>query len=558
MPANINIDPNIALGVKQTDALTNLSNLLNMGNAAQQLQLNKELNPLKIQQQEQLTEQGKYTTEKAAQGNQERLLLQKFMANPNNWQTDGRIDIDKINDVIPKIAPLTGDETISRLTTLGKAQTQAFEANQNLTLEQRAIIAGPLDILGRLGVEKKDKYLEELDLLKDKHPKNKDLHKLIDSQKTIIKNMPEGQSLASAAIRGSQELLKPTEKEATFKPTAGTADTGSAVYQTTTTPSIGNVPPKIQVATELFQKQLPPGSRIVPNGAIDEYNRPKAYVYSPDGTSVQEVVLPAAVAPSGQIQQQNAPQPVQQVTPNAPAANQPNQMVEPVNRQPVRLPPGETAETKTQAQQIIENARKAASTVQNQQFNNNEIIKIADKVATGAGADVLAKLSGGYAAIPFTSDNAKNLNVLGHYMALQTAELAKSSGVNNTNAGQELAGQLSGTTDWTPEAIKSTARVNRALSSGTDLFNRGIQNSYAKTKSPFTAREFQNKWSQVADVNAIRLIDAAKNKETDPEGFNEFLVSVGAVKNGKPDPSSPVVQKLRDKANFLINLSKGK
>lgn len=165
---------------------------------------------------------------------------------------------------------------------------------------------------------------------------------------------------------------------------------------------------------------------------------------------------------------------------------------------------------------------------------------------------------GGYAGLPYTSNNAENLNKLGHYMALQTAELAKSSGVNNTNAGQELAGQLAGTTDWTPASIKSTARINRALSSGTDLFNRGIQNTVLKTKSPFSARDFQNKWSQVADVNAIRLIDASINKKDDPDGFNEFLVSVGAVKNGKPDPSSPVVQKLRDKANFLINLSKGK
>jgi hypothetical protein len=300
------------------------------------------------------------------------------------------------------------------------------------------------------------------------------------------------------------------------------------------------------------------------SGNVDQNNLPTAFVYSADGTSVQELSLPI-VAPQPN-QQQNAPQPVQQqnvqqVNPNAPVVTQaaPNQMVEPANRPPVRLPPGETAETKTAAQQIIDNARAVANTVQNQQFNNNQIIKLADKVATGTGAQIIANLGGGYAGLPFTSDNSKNLNVLGHYMALQTAELAKSSGVNKTNTGQALAEQLSGTTDWTPEAIKSTARVNRALSSGADMFNRGVQNAFKQTKSPFTAREFQNRWNQVADVNAIRLIDASKNKESDPEGFNQFLIEIGAVKNGKPDPNSPVVQKLRDKSNFLINLmNKGK
>jgi hypothetical protein len=38
MPANINIDPNISLGVKQTDSMTNLGNLLNLANTAQQFQ----------------------------------------------------------------------------------------------------------------------------------------------------------------------------------------------------------------------------------------------------------------------------------------------------------------------------------------------------------------------------------------------------------------------------------------------------------------------------------------------------------------------------------------
>jgi hypothetical protein len=563
MPANINIDPSISLGIKQQDSMTSLSNLLNAANAAQQFKQAQQINPLQVQQQKQLTEQGAYATDRAAQENKERINTQIFLSDPENWQTDGRIDINKINLQLPQIAPLTGDATISRLTTLGDAQTKGIKAKLNLDTEQRAIIAGPLDILGRLGVEDKSKYIEELNRLKQKNPKNKDLHDLIDSQKVMIENVPKGTSLASLAIRGSQELLSPESKETAFRQTAGTADTGAGVIQTTTTPSIGGVPPKIEAGVELLKKQLPPGSRIVMSGNVDQNNLPTAFVYSADGTSVQELSLPI-VAPQPN-QQQNAPQPVQQqnvqqVNPNAPVVTQaaPNQMVEPANRPPVRLPPGETAETKTAAQQIIANASEAAKTVQLQQFNNNQIIKLADKVATGAGAEVLANLSGGYAGLPFTSDNADNLNKLGHYMALQTAALTKSAGVANTNAGQDLSSEMSGKLSWTPEAIKSTARVNRALSSGADMFNRGIQNSYAKTKSPFSAREFQNRWSQVADVNAIRLIDAAKNKESDPDGFNEFLTSVGAVKNGKPDPSSPVIQKLRDKANFLINLSKGK
>lgn len=559
MPADINIRPEIALGIKQQDSMTNLSSLLNAANAARQFQQAQQINPLELQRQQQLTEQGAYATDKAAQENKERINTQIFLSDPENWQTDGRIDINKINAQLPKIAPLTGDATISRLTTLGDAQTKGIKAKLNLDTEQRAIIAGPLDILGRLGVEDKEKYINELELLKKKNPKNKDLHDLIDSQKTILENVPKGTSLASLAIRGSQELLAPESKETAFRQTAGTADTGAGIVQTTITPSIGGVPPKIEAGVELLRKQLPPGSRIVMSGNIDQNNLPTAFVYSADGTSVQELSLPIVAAP---VQQQNAPQPVQQqnvqqVNPNAPVVTQaaPNQMVEPTNRPPVRLRPGETQETLKAAQQIRSNASNAATTYQNQQFNNNEIIKLADKTATGKGAEILANLTGGYAVIPksFTSDNADNLNKLGHYMALQTAELAKSSGVNNTNAGQALAGEISSTTQWTPEAIKSTARVNRALATATNLFNQGVENAFNKTKDPFSARDFQNKWSQVANVNAIRFADAKNNQ--DVEGMKEILKSVNALdKKGNLDVNSQGYKNLIGQIKFMQNL----
>jgi len=561
MPANINIDPNISLQLKQQDSMTGLSNLLNMANVAQQYKQTQQLNPLELKRYEQIVEQGGYTTQKAAQENQERIATQEFLSNPKNWQTDGRIDINLINSALPKIAPLTADATITRLTTLGDAQTKGIKAKLNLDTEQRAIIAGPLDILGRLGVEKKEKYIEELDRLKKKNPNNKDLHDLIESQKTIINNVPEGTSLSSLAIRGSQELLSPESKES-FTPKAGTADTGAGIVQTITQPSIGGLPPKIEAGVELLRKQLGPGQRIVMSGNVDQNNLPTAFVYSADGTSVQEVSLPVVAAPANQqpnapqpVQQQNAPQPVQQVTSNAPVVNQaqPNQMVEPANRPPVRLRPGETQETLKSAQQIRTNASNAALTYQNQQFNNNEIIKLADKTATGKGAEMLANLTGGYAGLPFTSDNADNLNKLGHYMALQTAELAKSSGVNNTNAGQALAGEISSTTQWTPEAIKSTARVNRALSTATNLFNQGIENAFNKTKDPFSARDFQNKWSQVANVNAIRFADAKNNK--DIEGMKEVLKSVNALdKKGSIDVNSQGYKNLLAQIKFMQNL----
>ena len=89
-----------------------------------------------------------------------------------------------------------------------------------------------------------------------------------------------------------------------------------------------------------------------------------------------------------------------------------------------------------------------------------------------------------------------------------------------TDAARGLQEKLTGTTNWTPEAIKSTARINRALSTGVNLFNEGVNNAVADknnkygVNNSFAARDFQNRWSQIADVNAFRLMDLMKNNDT--------------------------------------------
>lgn len=198
------------------------------------------------------------------------------------------------------------------------------------------------------------------------------------------------------------------------------------------------------------------------------------------------------------------------------------------------MPAGESATTLDAANNLRMSARNAAAQVPMQQFNNNQIIKLADQTTTGKGAEMFANLTGGYASLPWSSDNAANLNQLGHYMSLQTASLAQSSGLGGTDAARGIAGQISGTTDWTPQAIKSTARVNRALTTATDLFNQGVDNAFNRTRNPFSSTEFQQRWTQALGndgINAIRLYDAFQNN--DKEGLAEVVKAVGGTKSAE-------------------------
>jgi len=291
-----------------------------------------------------------------------------------------------------------------------------------------------------------------------------------------------------------------------------------------------------------FKQELGPGQRYVPTGRVDSENDPTAYVYSADGTLLGEQKIPSGVNP-----QANAPANQPPIPAGAPNGIMPQNSIPPANAV-ARLPAYETTETVSAARNVQAQSNKAALGVQQTQFNNNQIIKLADQTLTGIGAQAIAKLGGGYAALPFTTNEADNLQKLGHFMALETANLAASSGLG-TDAARNLAGQVSGTTEWTKDAIKSTARINRALSTSTDLFNQGLNKSIAGAKNnPLAGREFTNKWTTLADVNTIRLMDAARNKDNDE--IKNIVDSLGG-------PNSDGYKKLLLKAGSLNNLIKG-
>ena len=516
---------------------------------------------------------GGIALQKEKQANTERVGLQDFFSNPENFQTDGNIDMSKVNAAIPKIAPLTGRDVMKNVADLSTAQTQANKAKQGLTQDQKALVGQTFNILGKAGVNNKDTYLKALDDLVATNPDNKDLGRLADSYKTIWNKMPEGTNFAQLAISGAQTLMPITSQETQFGPQPGTLNTGAQILPTVTRPSVAGQAPSIQVGqTPLATNQLGPGARYVPTGRVDMNNIPTALAYGPNGELLGEVTIPGGANPAmqpggaaanqmptgvmgGGVMPQNniqAPVQTQPVAPPAAVQGQPLPAAAAPANAPVRMPAGENAATLEVAQNLRTTVRNAAAQAPVQQFNNNQIIKLADDVITGRGANFIGSLTGGYAGLPFTSDNATNLNQLGHYMAMQTASLSQSSGLGGTDAGRAIAGQISGTTEWTAPAIKQTARVNRALTTGTELFNQGVENNFNRTKNPFSATEFQQRWTQTlgADgINAIRLYDAMRN--SDKEAIREVVTQAGG-------PNSPGYKNLVRKIGDMQKLVGGK
>jgi YD repeat-containing protein len=519
---------------------TSLGDMVGLASGIQNFQQAQQLNPLAL-------EKAQIENQVLKQKNDERLKLQEFTSNPSNWQTNGRIDMDKINAVIPKIAPLTGADVISSLSGLHKSQTEASKAKQELTQSQRTIIGNVDNALGMAGVSDPKVIVQTYKGLIDRNPDNPEMHRLLNARIDMLKGANAGPHIAKDLLLESASIMPTSEQRQMFGQKASLTGTGSELKETITTPQgITGQEPNIRMTGRAEPLTIAPGSQYVATGRVDQNNNPTAYQYDQSGRLLGEVTIPAGVTP-----QQNTQAPQQGAMPQQgggmPQPNVPQAPVMPSNA-PVRMRPGETADTLQNAQAIRTRSAAAAADVPNQQFNSNQIIKIADDVISGKGAGAIANLTGGYAALPFGGDNATNLQQLGHYMALQTAALSRSSGLSGTDAANQIAGQIAGTTDWTAPAIKQTARVNRALSTATSLFNQGVENEFNKTKDPFAARDFQNKWSQVADVNAIRLYDAMKNNDKD--GMKEVVNAVGG-------PDSIGYKNLLNKIKFMGTLVKG-
>lgn len=540
--ADLSVTP-VASQIKPVPNMS-LGEMVNLARGAQAYQQTEQMNPLLLQQQQQTVDTGRIALTLEQQKEAERQRLIPFLQDPRNLQSDGRFDINKLNADILKLAPLTGSKFIQDFTQLSTLQTQSDQAIQSLTNDERNVVASALGAAGRQGVKDRAQVYELLDDIQNQYPKSPTMRNLINSYKGQLRMAGANADLPSLLIGAANQVMSPAQQQEAFAPRASTASTGAATFPAVIQPSVAGEAPRQTVGeVPLTTQQLGPDQYEVIDPRPDPLtNLPVAITRNREGAIIGRRLLSGAPTPQ-QLPGQTLPTPIGREM----RTLYPNSTLPQVTAV-TPIPPGETPETVALANQVRIKALESATQVPLQNFNNNEIIRLSDEALTGRGAGTLANLTGGYAvfnAVGLGGGNATALNQLGHYMALQTATLAQSAGLG-TDAARNIAAETTGTVNWTPEAIKKTARVNRSLATATDLFNQGVQSAFDRSKgNPLSARDFQNKWSQTADINAIRLFDAMRNN--DPDGFREVVDTVGG-------PRSPGFDRLKNKVEAIKRL----
>jgi len=247
-----------------------LADMLNIQKSSYELSKMKELYPALISGEQaksksaQIESQIKgFDLEKANQLNKEREVIQSFMSKPENYQNEkGEIDINKANSVLPVIAPLSGADHASKLTTLANNHTTATVAKLNMSQQQKGVVASVYGALGYAGVNDPKVYMKALSDLKKQYPDDKNMNAYIDSSIDSLNLMgaQPDPNIAKTAIQSSQQLLSPEKQQSVFSPGVGLQSVGGLNVISTTQPAVGGNAPSATYSLPNIggnQQQLP-------------------------------------------------------------------------------------------------------------------------------------------------------------------------------------------------------------------------------------------------------------------------------------------------------------
>lgn len=245
------------------------------------------------------------------------------------------------------------------------------------------------------------------------------------------------------------------------------------------------------------QTQIPPGYQMGPNGSLIRVS--DAGISSPNVTGGAggggQSGAPGATP--------NKLQPLQRPGMNAPAADQQR-----YNSQIAA------------ATQHVQDVSAAANDPQNgtqvTRYRNNQIERILDSgnAQTGPQKELLnhieSSLTGGSSGTPYQT--------IGHYLAQNSAAIASKMGVPNTNMGSETAAAAAGNVRQNPDAIKEITRVNDAINTAFDSYNKGLAKATQNGSTTDKVPSFRQAFGQNFDMNMFRYEDAVRNgdrKEVD-------------------------------------------
>lgn len=265
--------------------------------------------------------------QKAQQANTERLAIQDWMSNPDNYTVDigggqRRVDVNKLSH-LNTIAPLTGGEWQSKLLNTAYNETVADQAKSNLTAEAKTSLAQVFNGMALSGNTKKEDYFKAMDewAATSGSPY---AGQLVTAYKNNTAGLPDDDPRVAQTFKmGAVTLMPQSDQNAAYGPKAGVVQTptGTFVSATQVNPATGAV--STTVAPQPF---MPTPFTVIGQDPVTQQYISEGYDPA-TGRLVRTLNPPSNVTPeSGATQQLSQQfqqrQPVQEYTPPSLAQQQ--------------------------------------------------------------------------------------------------------------------------------------------------------------------------------------------------------------------------------------------
>lgn len=165
----------------------------------------------------------------------------------------------------------------------------------------------------------------------------------------------------------------------------------------------------------------------------------------------------------------------------------------------------------------LREARAATSQAGVTRNVNQHLLDLSSETKTGPGT---ATLQGIAAAIGLPSGS--RYQEITAYLDRQAALQAQVMGVPNTNAGLAAAERATGTTEYTPQALREKVKFFDALNSGAMAYRQGLDKAVGTGATPDLTKyqAFRSAWTKNFDPDVYRAEDAMRR------GDKEELASI--------------------------------
>jgi hypothetical protein len=388
-----------------------------------------------------------------------------FLNDPKNKNERGEWDLDKVNTILPTIAPITGAEYAKKITDGVSNHAAATKAKMELSNTARGYMASLYGSYAQGGSQDPREVAAGMSKLAESMP---ELRPYVEPALRNLQNVPPGPKFTEALFKARDEFLTPMQQIEKFGPQAGTGTIGGQTVGVVTQPSFRGSQPSISTSP------LGGGQgNVTPTGGAT--------------TEAGGKPLPKI------IQEDNS------MSYTGPA--------NPLNLNKFQ----EEAYSKGKAN--VTEANMATKTIKDLALS---VDKVEQYLASASGSKVFQMVRQGG---KYVFGDAE-LDSLVKNIAQVQARNAQVMGLDKTDSSRELNAKLSGSENIDEKALAGVMQQVKAETKAAELYTQGI-NKFVEKRGDVNGyiqqQKFQNKWAEHYDPRIFQIDNIAESKLPEPE-----------------------------------------